>query len=318
MLGAAADAVDLSAYPGADAWWRSRPATPAARCKRPTLAEGDVLIVRGDAATVAALAADQHLAFRAEDSAADVTATLFNRRSGLAEVVIPPRSALIGQTVFPGMVTPSGDLVVLAVQRNDQDQGPNETVLAAGDSLLLQGTWQALDERLADPDVLVVDSPELVRRQAVPLGPGAKQAIVVLLAMVVLLMTGLVPPAVAGLLAAGALILLGVLTVEQSYRAINWTTIILIGAMMPLSTAMYQSGAAAMLGEGLVDLVGDAGPYALLAGLFLLTGILGQLISNTATALIIIPISVAAAAAARRLAAAGADERRAWPRPPRS
>ena len=128
------------------------------------------------------------------------------------------------------------------------------------------------------------------------MGPGAKQAIVVLLAMVALLMTGLVPPAVAGLLAAGALILLGVLTVEQSYRAINWTTIILIGAMMPLSTAMYQSGAAAMLGERLVDLVGDAGPYALLAGLFLLTGILGQLISNTATALIIIPIAVAAAA----------------------
>ena len=136
--------------------------------------------------------------------------------------------------------------------------------------------------------------------------------------MVVLLMTGLVPPAVAGLLAAGALILLGVLTVEQSYRAINWTTIILIGAMMPLSTAMYQSGAAALLGEGLVDLVGDAGPYALLAGLFLLTGILGQLISNTATALIIIPISVAAAAAARRVAAAGADERRASRRRPRS
>ena len=51
-----------------------------------------------------------------------------------------------------------------------------------------------------------------------------------------------------------------------------------------------------MLGEGLVDLVGDTGPHALLAGLFLLTGILGQLISNTATALIIIPISVAAAA----------------------
>ena len=294
-LGAMASAVDLSAYPGV-ALVATQAGDTGGPLKRPTLAEGDVLIVRGEAAAVAALAADRHLAFRAEDSAADVTATLFNRRSGLAEIVIPPRSALIGQTVFPGMVTPSGDLVVLAVQRNDQDQGPNETVLAAGDSLLLQGTWQALDERLANPDVLVVDSPELVRRQAVPLGPGAKQAIVVLLAMVALLMTGLVPPAVAGLLAAGALILLGVLTVEQSYRAINWTTIILIGAMMPLSTAMYQSGAAAMLGERLVDLVGDAGPHALLAGLFLLTGILGQLISNTATALIIIPIAVAAAA----------------------
>ena len=174
-------------------WSRSRPATRAGRCggrPSPRATSSSCAATRNGGR----LAADRHLAFRAEDSAADVTATLFNRNSGLAEVVIPPRSALIGQTVFPGMVTPSGDLVVLAVQRNGEDQGPNETALAAGDSLLLQGTWKALDERLDDPDVLVVDSPELVRRQAVPLGPGAKQAIVVLLAMVALLITGLVPP----------------------------------------------------------------------------------------------------------------------------
>ncbi|HEX6110772.1 MAG TPA: SLC13 family permease [Geminicoccaceae bacterium] len=92
-----------------------------------------------------------------------------------------------------------------------------------------------------------------------------------------------------------AMILLGVLSVEQAYRAINWTTVILVAAMMPLSTAMYQSGAANLLADGLVALIGGAGPYALLAGFFVLTAILGQLISNTATALIIIPISVAAA-----------------------
>ena len=103
------------------------------------------------------------------------------------------------------------------------------------------------------------------------------------------------PPAVAGLLAAGALILTHVVTVEQSYRAIDWTTVILVGAMMPLSTAMEQTGAAKMMAEGLVNLVGDLGPTALLAGLFLLTAILGQLISNTATALIVIPIGIAAA-----------------------
>ncbi|MCP6769794.1 hypothetical protein NL529_33605, partial [Klebsiella pneumoniae] len=79
-------------------------------------------------------------------------------------------SALIAQTMFPGMVTPSGDLIVLAVQRRGQDQGPNESVLAIGDTLLLQGTWKALDIHLDDPDVLVVDSPELVRRQAIPMG----------------------------------------------------------------------------------------------------------------------------------------------------
>jgi Trk K+ transport system NAD-binding subunit len=68
---------------------------------------------------------------------------LFNRTSGLAEVVIPPRSDLVGQAVFPGMITPSGDLVILAVQRRGEDQGPGETVLAAGDTLLL-AVWHLL------------------------------------------------------------------------------------------------------------------------------------------------------------------------------
>jgi di/tricarboxylate transporter len=293
-VGSPAGAVDLAGYPGLtlvaiQAADRSGPR------RRSALAEGDVLIVRGDAESAGALAADQHLAFRSDDSDGDVADALFNRASGLAEVVIPPRSGLVGQAVFPGMVTPSGDLVILAVQRRGEDQGPGEVVLAAGDTLLLQGTWKALDEHLADPDVLVVDSPELVRRQAVPMGAGALQAIAVLGAMVVLLATGAVPAAVAGLLAAIAMILTGALTVEQAYRGINWTTVILIGAMMPLSTAMDQSGAANLLADALVSLVGDAGAYALLAGLFVLTAILGQLISNTATALIVIPIAVAAA-----------------------
>lgn len=266
----------------------------SAPLKRATLAEGDYLLLRGDAEAAASLAADWHLAFREEGAPAGAEEDLFNRSSGLAEVMIPPRSLMIGQTVFQGMVTESGDLMIIAVQR----QGAvleGKTELQAGDTLLLQGTWKALDVRLDDPDVLVVNSPDVVRRQAVPLGAGAKQAIAILLGMVFLLATGLVPPAVAGLLAAGALILAGVLSVEQSYRAIDWTTVILVGAMMPLSTAMEQTGAARLMAEMLVDLVGGAGPLALLAGLFVLTAIMGQLISNTATALIVIPIGVAAA-----------------------
>lgn len=263
--------------------------------RRAALAEGDILIVRGDAATAGGLASDKLLAFRSEDAPAGAADTLFTRSSGLAEVVIPPRSGMIGQPVFPGMVTPSGDLVILAVQRRDENLGPDETVLAAGDTLLLQGTWKALDQHLDDPDVLVVDSPELVRRQAVPMGAGAKQAIVVLLVMVLLLATGAVPSVIAGLVAACAMVLLGVLTVEQAYRAVNWTTVILVGAMIPLSTAMEITGAANLLAATLVHLVGGAGPYALLAGLFVLSAMLGQLISNTATALIMIPIAMAAA-----------------------
>jgi di/tricarboxylate transporter len=221
--------------------------------------------------------------------------TLLGRTSGVAEVVIPPRSTAVGETVFPGMATDSGDLVVLAVQRNGVQIEADETVLAVGDTLLLQGSWAALDENLSDPAVLVVDSPELVRRQAVPLGPGAGRALAVLAAMVVLLATGAVPPAVAGLLAAGGIVLLGVLSVDRSYRAISWTTVILVAGMIPLSTAMEQTGAAAKLADGLVRLVGGSGGYALLLGLFLLTVALGQLISNMATALIVIPVALSAA-----------------------
>jgi di/tricarboxylate transporter len=91
------------------------------------------------------------------------------------------------------------------------------------------------------------------------------------------------------------MVLLRVLTMQGAYRSISWTTIVLVGAMIPLSTAMIQTGAADAIAQRLVDAVGDAGPYALLAGLFLLTATLGQLISNMATALIVIPIAVSAA-----------------------
>jgi di/tricarboxylate transporter len=111
----------------------------------------------------------------------------------------------------------------------------------------------------------------------------------------VLLATGAVPAAVAGLLAAGALVLVRVVTIEHAYRSISWTTVILVAGMIPLSTAMQATGAAELLADHLVAIVGDAGPYALIAGLFALTAVLGQLISNTATALIVIPIAVSSA-----------------------
>jgi di/tricarboxylate transporter len=292
-IGSPPDVVDLTNYAGVSLV-TIQADDGSGPLRQAKLREGDILIVRGSAEAVGALASDKVLAFRADD-VPEVADTLFNRTSGLAEVVIPPRSGMVGQPVFPGMITSSGDLVILAIQRKGENLGSNEAELAAGDTLLLQGTWNALDKHLDDPDVLVVDSPELVRRQALPLGTGAKEAIAVLLVMVLLLATGVVPSVIAGLVAACAMVLLQVLTVEQAYRAVNWTTVILVGAMMPLSTAMQNTGAADLMATTLLHLIGNAGPYALLAGLFVLTAVLGQLISNTATALIMIPIAMAAA-----------------------
>ncbi len=291
LVATARSALDLSEHPEL-ALVTVRAGDGAGEARLGSMQAGDVLLLRGPADAVAALASD--LGLSPHDEAGTTEETVFNRASGLAEVVIPPRSPLIGDRMFAGMVTPSGDLIVLAVQRQGQDIKAREP-LAAGDTLLLQGTWAALDQRLAPPEVLVVNSPDLVRRQALPMGPGAKQTIAVLAVMVFLLATGMVPAAIAGLLAAGAVVLLGILSVDEVYRAVNWTTVILVGAMMPLSTAISETGAARLLADGLIYAVGGAGPRALLAGLFVLTAVLGQVISNTATALIIIPISVVAA-----------------------
>ena len=84
-------------------------------------------------------------------------------------------------------------------------------------------------------------------------------------------------------------------TAEQAYRAISWTTVILIGAMFAVSAAISDSGAAEKIAHQLVDAVGGAGPRALLIGLFVITVIFGQLISNAATALIVVPIAISAA-----------------------
>ena len=100
----------------------------------------------------------------------------------------------------------------------------------------------------------------------------------------------------AALLAAGAMIVLRVLTVEQAYRRISWTTVLLIAGMLPMSTAIKNSGAGDLVAGVIVGVVADAGPYALLIALFVVTVVFGQLISNTATALVMIPIAVSAAA----------------------
>lgn len=265
--------------------------------QRPVIAEGDIMLVRGDAAGVARLAAEKHLAIREEgDDSGDVAGSLFNRASGLAEIVIPARSKLIGTAVFPGMTARNGDLIVLGMQRGGEDLGAQPVALEAGDHLLLQGTWQALDKHLADPQVLVVDSPEVVRKQALALGPGARSAIVILGALIILLATEVVSPAIAGLLCASAMVLTGVLSLPQAFKKIDWNTCTLLGGVFAVAAAMTSSGAAALIADKLVETLGPAGPFALLAGMVVISAVLTQFIANVAAGMVVWPVAIAAAA----------------------
>lgn len=256
---------------------------------------GDVVIVRGPTDAIDEVESATGLLRAAHPFIVDPD--LVGKRVGVVEVVVPPRSDFIGTEAFPGMVTPSGDLVVLAIQRRGQDLGPRAMRLEAGDVLLVQGDWQALEREIdADNEVLAVDDPQQVRSQAVPLGPRSTTALIITAAMVVLLATGAVPAAVAALLAACAIVGLGVLTPNEAYRGISWTTVFLVAGMIPLSTAMEVSGAAAWAADILVDLADGSNPRVLLFGIFVLSAVVGSVISNTATALIVIPIALSAAA----------------------
>ena len=254
----------------------------------------DILVVGGPPDRVSRLAIEKLLAVTIDGSGG--VDGLLTREAGAVEVVIPPRSSLVGQTVYPGMKR-AHDLVILAVQRMGSNRGQRPTVVTEGDALLLHGSWASLEALTSDRDVLVVDSPDIIRRQALPWGPQATTAVVILLGMVVLLATGLVPPAIAGLLAATAMVLTRVVEVQQAYRSVSWQTVVLIGGLIPLSTAIRTSGAADRISAVIISAVGSGRPYLLLLALFVLTAVLGQVVSNTATVLIVTPIAVSAAAA---------------------
>lgn len=267
----------------------------ASPLKRAQIAEGDLVLVRGDAETAGRFALDMHLGVHEGEKAGPIADVLLGRASGLAEVVIPLRSKMIGQTAFPGMTTEDGNLMILAIQRGGIELNQEPVALHAGDHLLLQGTWKALDQYLADPKVLVVDSPEVVQKQAVALGQGAPAAIGILALLFILLAFEIVPPPVAAVICATLMVIARVLTLPQLYRGIDWNTCILIGAMIPPATAMTKTGAAALIGDHVVTALGSAGPQVVLIGIFLVTAVVTQFISNTSSALVMMPIGLATA-----------------------
>lgn len=222
------------------------------------------------------------------------TSSVIDAASGITEVVIPPRSQLVGLQVFPGMVSPSGDLVILSAARGGETLTGKKAVLRAGDCLLLQGSWDDLERHTSSDDVIAVN-PTAVLRRGVPLGSGAKRALVIVAAMIVAISTGLLPPAVAGLLAALALLLTRVIKVNQVYESIGWTTVVLVAGMIPLSTAFTETGAADLVAEKLTGLLDGASLHVVLLVLCVVTMAMGQMISNTATVLIMIPVGLAVA-----------------------
>ncbi|HAS51649.1 MAG TPA: SLC13 family permease [Gammaproteobacteria bacterium] len=216
---------------------------------------------------------------------------------GIAEVLLPPDSELVGRTLRQAAFRTHHGLSVLGIRRGDHPLVGNliEEKLAFGDILLVAGAWKRIGLLQSDArDFLVLNLPVELSEVA-PARRQAPAALLILLAMVVVMTFGLLPNTAAVLLAALAMGLFRCLRLDDAYRSINWPSLVVIAGMLPLAKALEQTGGVALMADGLVSGLGPLGPLALLSGVFLLAALVGLFISNTATAVLMAPVAIAAA-----------------------
>ncbi len=256
--------------------------------------DDDILIVQADVDDVTHAAAVWNLGVQPA-TPVDENA-LISEEVGIAEVLLPPRSGLIGKTLVDIRFGSTYKLTVLGINRPGGPgvQDLKNTQLSFGDILLVQGAWRnILGLRSRQRDFVVIGQPESLsgapNRQKAPL------ALLILVGMVVLMITNLTSVATASLLAALVMVLTGCLTMDEAYQSINWKSIILVAGMLPMSIALQKVALVDMAAESLTGYLGGFGPLAVMTGLFLITSGFTQVLSNTATTVVIAPIAMIAA-----------------------
>jgi di/tricarboxylate transporter len=220
---------------------------------------------------------------------------LTNEDTHLGEAAIAPGSHLVGTTIARGWIRRRYGVLVLALRRRGETLRDRfiTVPLEIGDVLLVQGPENALSDMAASRDFLMVNRIESKRR----LPKKAPYALGSMAVAIVAAATGLLHISVAGMVGVLLMLLTGCIRPEEMYRDIEWWVIFLIAFMMPLGIAMDDdhSGTARWLAESLVDLVGDFGPYVVLAGLIIFTTVLTEVMSNAAAAVLLAPIGIAIA-----------------------
>jgi di/tricarboxylate transporter len=211
----------------------------------------------------------------------------------LTEVVIAPRSPAIGQTLKELRFRTKFGLTSVALWREGRSYRTDvgDFPLQAGDAVLMVGAPGRIALFAEEPGYIVLNG-------AQPAPPAPRKAIwaVAITALVLLLSAaGLAPTAEAMLAGAAALVLTSCITMEEAYRAIEWRVVVLIAGMLPIGTALVETGLAARIGQAFTATLAAAGPLALIAGLYLFAIVLTQLVGGQVTALIVGPIAVSAA-----------------------
>ena len=270
------------------------------------LQENDILYVFGPLEKVNQFAKEQNLELTDTHvseyvEGADVE-KLSVREIGIAEVLLMPDSKLINKAVKDSGFRDKYSVNILGIQRKGEYilNDIKDIKMHAGDILLIQGTWDSIARMSQKQSQWVVLGQPLEEASKVTLDYKAPVAALIMVLMIAAMVFDFIPiPPVAAVIIAGILMVLTgcFRNVEEAYKTINWESVVLIAAMLPMSLALEKTGASNLISEKLVSGLGDYGPLVLMAGIYFTTSLLTMFISNTATAVLVAPIALQSAIA---------------------
>lgn len=265
------------------------------------LNQGDVLYLSGEPEMIEKFAEDYSLRLldrhtdEIEGSSSNASLDFFD--IGVAEILIMPTSSMINRTIIEAGFRSKFSVNVLGIRRKKDyilsDLGTRK--ILDGDVLLVQGEWKDIARMKNESANWVVLGEPLQDAAKVTLDYKAPVAAAIMVAMVVMMVVDSIPvaPVTSVLLAAVLMVITGcVRSVEAAYKTINWQTIVLFAAMLPMSIALEKTGVSAMISDGIVAGMGNSGPRLLMAGIYAATSLMTIFISNTVTAVLMAPIAL--------------------------
>ncbi|HIR38283.1 MAG TPA: SLC13 family permease [Candidatus Limisoma gallistercoris] len=263
---------------------------------------GDILYISGSFSQIEKFAADYALdlldGHTTEETKSGSTLDFYD--IGIAEIVFMPTSRLLNRSIMEIGFRDKFNVNVLGIRRKQEYilQDIGKAQVHSGDVLLVQGAWKDIARlNREDADWVVLGQP-LEEASKVTLDYKAPVAAAIMLLMIAMMVFDFIPvaPVTAVLIAALLMVLTGCFrNVEAAYKTINWESVVLIAAMLPMSLALEKTGASAYISDSLVSGLGDYGPFALMAGIYFTTSLLTMFISNTATAVLLAPIALQSA-----------------------
>jgi di/tricarboxylate transporter len=257
------------------------------------LEPGDELTVEASAEAIVAATEKLGLAPTSDRTMQPWEASRQDREFELAELVLSPRSELNGKTIKQIDFRSRYGLSVLAIRHEGVTQYTRlgEIPVEYGDVILVEGPIEKIDQMRREEEFLFLEmpSPEIRRTRKAPI------ALSILLGTLVVITAGWLHVSAAMFIAALMMVLTGTLKMDEAYNAVEWKSVFLIASMLPLGLAMENTGTARLLADQIIRLVGSWGVVAVLVGIYIMTSLLTEVMSNAAATVLAVPIAIDAA-----------------------